>query len=134
MAAVFEFVHLTNDCVVFSRVPFDYKTSTTYLIAFILQFIAMTSLYLFGGFIVSLEIGCYLVVMAFVDDIINDVRSINKVAQTKKIRSKISIFLHNSIRFHARVKQLRLFSPEFLTNIHWKIQFVPLDWSMIFRT
>lgn len=67
---------------------------------------ALAFMYIFCAFIVSIEIGCYLVVMAFIEDIKNDVSSVNKKAKTKKNRSSISRDLRNLIQFHTRVKEL----------------------------
>lgn len=105
LADVSKFVHLPNDCVVFSRMPFECNTPINYLFAFTLQYLALTYMYLFGAFIISLEIGWYLMVMAFIGDIKNDIRSI--ATKMEKHHSEISTILHNSIDFHSCVKQLR---------------------------
>lgn len=60
-------------------------------------------MFMFGAFITSLEVGWYLMMMAFIDDIKNDFTSINETPETKKNQSA----LHDSIQFHSRVKQLR---------------------------
>lgn len=67
----------------------------------------MAYMYIFGAFIVSIEIGCYLVVMVLIEDLKQQVGSINKLAKVKMNQPSILRSLNDSIQFHTRVKQLR---------------------------
>ena len=86
--------------------PFDWKNPIGYLIAFAIQYISLGHLYILGAAVISLEIGCYLWMMELIEDIKNDINSINKTAKLRKNQTQMSKQLTDSIEFHSKVKQL----------------------------
>lgn len=88
--------------------PFDWKTPIGYIIALTLQYFGLAYLYSFTAFILSIEIGCYLLAMEFIIDIKNDLNFFNEIAKSKKNQSQLSSRLPDSIQFHIRLKQLSL--------------------------
>lgn len=74
--------------VLYYMVPFDCKTPIGYLIAVTSLYLVHTCIFLIAGVIVSLEIGALLLMMEFIQDIQNDIKSINKIVKLKKISLK----------------------------------------------
>lgn len=94
---------------VYYRQPFDWKSPMGYLVVFVEQYIMVQNLYMVASVAVALEIGCYLLMMASIEDIKNEVGSINGIAKSVKNHPELSQRLHESIRFHVHVKQLSEF-------------------------
>lgn len=69
-----------------------------------------------AGFAVSLEIGCFLFMIALTKDIQRTLHSINENTKSKKKRTKISKQLIEFIKFHSILKQLSEFQRWF-TNL-----------------
>lgn len=90
---------LTIDC----RTPIDWNTPFGYTIASIEEYISLKYLFIFGSAALSLEIGCYIVMIEFIKDVKNDIRSVNEVAKSLR-----STKLQDSIEFHTKIKGFAL--------------------------
>ena len=71
-----------------------------------LQYIVVKYFYMLIAAALSLEIGAYLVMIPFIEDIKNNISSFNEIAKSKKNLRKILEQLSDSIQFHSQVKQL----------------------------
>lgn len=88
------------------RLPFNWKTPFGYLIALLFETVAM-----FGVNLGSVPIGCFLLgtcwlVMAFVDDIINDISILNGYGKSMRDAWKVKPQFHFIVQNIADAKQL----------------------------
>lgn len=89
-----------------SRQPFDWRNPIGYLIACIEQYTVMAYFSTFAAAVVSLKIGCYLLVMEFMRDIKNDISLISQTVKSRRNQSDMLMGLPGSIKFHSHVEQL----------------------------
>lgn len=106
------------------RLPFDWKTPITYLMALAIMYVVLIHVYIFASAAISFEIGSYLWVVEFIEDIKHDTESINKIAKSRRNRWQTMQRLRDSIEFHCHIKQ---FSICFL-NFRWNIR-ISTVWS-----
>lgn len=107
------------------RLPFDWKTPITYLMALAIMYVVLIHVYIFASAAISFEIGSYLWVVEFIEDIKHDTESINKIAKSRRNRWQTMQRLRDSIEFHCHIKQ---FSICFL-NFRWNIR-ISTVWSL----
>lgn len=94
--------------VLYYRMPFDFKTPIGYLIANAVLYSLLKCIYFYAAVGSSINIGAWLFVMKFIEDIQNDTKSINKIAKSKKNQSKLLNRLSDSIQFHSNTKELSI--------------------------
>lgn len=86
--------------------PFDWRTPIGYIIAITLIYISTAYTFIFAVFLVSLEIGSYLMAMEFLIDIKSEMNAFNKISKSTKNQSETVRKLNDSIQFHTHVRQL----------------------------
>lgn len=89
--------------------PFDWKSPIDYLTALVAQFIPVAYLYLLASVALSLKVGFCIWMMEFIENIKNDMKSINEMAISKTNQSKLLGKFPDSIQFHTLVKQLSIY-------------------------
>lgn len=88
------------------RMPFDWKNPIAYIVASFIEYISLRYLYIVLSALMSLHLGAYLMATSFIQDAQNDIRSINKIAKSKKKQSQLSTKFHETIQAHTQIKQL----------------------------
>lgn len=85
--------------------PFDTKTVLGYSLAFLLQYVMFTSLFLIVGCILTLGIGGFIFGLSICNDLKNDLKSIKGSKKKSKIEKQLAKF----IRCHSESTQLLIF-------------------------
>lgn len=97
IANVFEFSN---------RFPFDTKNPVGYLIAAILQIIAMSYQACYLACLLALAVGAVLFASTLMADVTCDINAINDDLRSKKLKSYVSQKFSVLIQFHSDGKQL----------------------------
>lgn len=87
------------------RTIFDWRTSTTYIIAFTLQFLFTAYLSVNDTVLMAHSFGSVWMFMAFVDDITIDLANLDTYNRSKTSAARLYEHLCEFIRFHTEIKQ-----------------------------
>lgn len=88
------------------RFPFDWKNPTGYLAAIFIEFCLTIYPLQYVGVFMLFAFGLFMFIVAIVDIMKNELRSINKMASRKKFRKEMNEKLSEFIWTHANLKQL----------------------------
>lgn len=88
------------------RFPFDWKCASGYLIAIVLQFLAIAEGLIFLTCLTSLVLGYFLFAFSFTKDVSNNLRSLNDLASTGSCEADIFKEFNGFVSFHSHLKQL----------------------------
>lgn len=84
----------------------EWKTPTTYIIAFISQLICGAYVLMVAAILLTYGIGSVLLCIAFLDDIHVDLNSLNEYHKFEQTDAKLFKHLCEFITFHSEIKQL----------------------------
>lgn len=88
------------------RSIFDWRTPTTYMYAFTLEFLVTAYIVTVGSCLMLHSFGTIRLFMAFVDDIKTDMRALDAYKRNKISVAKFYDYLCEFIKFHTEIKQL----------------------------
>lgn len=105
------------------RFPFDWKNPLGYFLAFTLQFLICTYLFILIACGFCIGIGVFMVLEPLIEDIKISLNSISDCVESKRKRSHISKQFSDAIHFYSVVKQLSgiNFSKENIKNSNFSI-------------
>lgn len=89
-----------------SRFPFDVKNLVGYLIAFILEYTMVSYVFYFIACIISLAIGSFVLLMGLINDLNENLKTINGNVETDRTDFQIMFQLSEFVQFHSHAKQL----------------------------
>lgn len=87
------------------RLPFNWKTLIGYSLAILLELVLGFFMSIYINAMLSLAFGAFMFSIAFADDIIQELRAINKSAKTEKSESDVWERLNKIISLHTDMKQ-----------------------------
>lgn len=88
------------------RIPFDWNNPIGYLFAVIWQTILTFPIIAFLVNVVSMGIGCFLFMLAFAEDWICDMRTLDEMARTTKSKTDMIKQITEFVRSHSNFKEL----------------------------
>lgn len=92
-------------CFLRFRTIFDWRTPTTYMFAFIVQFLFIAYASVNDSALLSHSFGSVWMFMASVDDIKIDMSNLNDLNRNETSDAKLYEYLCEFIRFHTEIKQ-----------------------------
>lgn len=90
------------------RFPFDVKNLFGYLIACVLEYTMVSYVFYFIACIISLSIESFVILMGLINDLNDNLKTINEIVKTNGTHFQIMCQLYEFVQFHSQAKQLSL--------------------------